>query len=151
MARDPLRMASFVLLPWCNRIRCGRFHWEGTDVELAPVTAHPHALHGVGWVLPWVVAEHSPSRIGLTLQRGATPEWPFAFDAEQVYALDAEGLVGDGCTDEPPLGGDARGDRSSPLLSAPSRRRWNAASSQGPGHVAWRRRTASDAARSAGA
>ena len=58
-------MASFPLLPWCNRIRDGRAQFGGRDIAIAP--GHPaspsgkHPLHGIGWLRPWQVAQASPT------------------------------------------------------------------------------------------
>jgi aldose 1-epimerase len=48
--RDPLRMASFPLLPYCNRIRDARFEFDGRTVDLAgDGNLFAHALHGHAW------------------------------------------------------------------------------------------------------
>src|SRR5689334_14668893 len=58
---DPFAMGSFPLLPWCNRIRDSRARFAGRDIAIA--ATHParpsgkHALHGLGWLRPWRVAE----------------------------------------------------------------------------------------------
>src|SRR5687767_10966738 len=52
--RSPLELASFPLVPWCNRIRDGRFDWNGRRVQLAPNRpGSPHTIHGIGWLRPW--------------------------------------------------------------------------------------------------
>jgi aldose 1-epimerase len=49
-ARDPLRMGSFPLLPYCNRIRDARFEFDGRTVDLAgDGNLFAHALHGHAW------------------------------------------------------------------------------------------------------
>jgi aldose 1-epimerase len=49
-AVDPLRMASFPLVPYSNRIGHGRFDWDGHAVGITPnFPPEPHAIHGVGW------------------------------------------------------------------------------------------------------
>src|SRR5512133_3651317 len=50
--RDPLAMASFPLVPFCNRIRNGRASFEGREIHFPPnhpAQASPHPLHGLGW------------------------------------------------------------------------------------------------------
>ena len=90
---DPLQMASFPLLPWCNRIRDGRFTFEGDAIQ---VQAHPglgpHAIHGLGWTNPWQITMRSNAHIGLRMAYDRSAQWPFAFSATQTYTLDDTGL-----------------------------------------------------------
>src|SRR4051812_37554770 len=58
VARNPLAMASFPLVPFCNRIRNGITSFEGRDIRFPPnhpSEDSPHPLHGIGWQLPWDV------------------------------------------------------------------------------------------------
>jgi aldose 1-epimerase len=95
-ARDLVAMASFPLLPWCNRLRNGRAHVGGRDIAIAP--GHPagpsglHPLHGIGWLRPWQVAQASPARAELVLSVEADAQWPWRFEASQLFELDATGL-----------------------------------------------------------
>jgi aldose 1-epimerase len=96
-ARDPLGMASFPLLPYCNRIRDARFQFDGQIVDLSEDgNAFAHALHGNAWRLPWRVGEVSDSRARLHLlhepSRAAAHHWPFAYEATQDLVLDANTL-----------------------------------------------------------
>lgn len=93
-SRSPLELASFPLVPWCNRIRDGRFDWNGRRVQLAPNRpGSPHTIHGIGWQRPWRVLERAESWIELGLVEAGTGEWPFPFTAFQRYDLDSEGLT----------------------------------------------------------
>lgn len=97
-ARDPLGMASFPLLPYCNRIRDARFRIDDALVDLSgDGNAFAHALHGNAWRLPWRVGEVSESRACLHLlhepSRAAAHHWPFAYEATQEIALDAHTLT----------------------------------------------------------
>src|ERR1700742_780884 len=48
--------ASFPLVPFCNRIRGGRFSFRGREVELSPnLDKDPSPLHGQGWLAAWAV------------------------------------------------------------------------------------------------
>ncbi|MDR5816476.1 MULTISPECIES: aldose 1-epimerase [unclassified Caballeronia] len=96
-ARDPLGMASFPLLPYCNRIRDARFVFQGAVVDLSgDGNAFPHALHGNAWRLPWRVDDFSDRRARLALRHEPSPEaahhWPFAYEAAQDFTLDADSL-----------------------------------------------------------
>jgi aldose 1-epimerase len=89
-----LAMASFPLLPWCNRLRDGRFEWNGRGVRLPPNRdGSPHTLHGIGWQRPWQVSGRTARSIELRCEDAGDGPWPFAFAATQRYALDADGLT----------------------------------------------------------
>jgi len=94
--RDPFAMGSFPLLPWCNRIREGRAQSGGRVISIAD--GHPaapsgrHPLHGIGWMREWRVDDAGPSSARLSLVVEADAQWPWRFEAEQVFGLDATGL-----------------------------------------------------------
>lgn len=97
-ARDPLGMASFPLLPYCNRIRDARFRFDDALVDLSgDGNAFAHALHGNAWRLPWRVGEVSESRACLHFShepsKAAAHHWPFAYEATQEFALDDHTLT----------------------------------------------------------
>ncbi len=88
--RNPLGMASFPLLPFCNRIRDGRASFEGREIRFPPnhpSAVSPHPLHGIGWQLPWTVAAASSSEAELTLEVPASRAWPWRFSARQHFEL----------------------------------------------------------------
>lgn len=100
---DPLRMASFPLMPYCNRIRDGRFTFDGQPFRLPTVTGEfGHALHGHAWRRPWQVGLSRPNELELHFrhdaarQTGADVEpdasWPFSYEARQRLVLSDEGL-----------------------------------------------------------
>ncbi len=92
-SREPLGMASFPLVPWCNRIRDSRFEFEGQAHRITPNHGNsPHALHGVGWQRSWQMTERTPSAITLRLDYREGAAWPFSFVATQRYELDEQGL-----------------------------------------------------------
>lgn len=89
----PTGMACFPLLPFCNRIRDGRFRFDDRDIVLPPnALPSPHALHGSGWQQPWTVAAHDAASATLeqTHARGA---WPWQFHASQHVQLSEEGAT----------------------------------------------------------
>jgi aldose 1-epimerase len=92
-ARDPLGVASFPLVPFCNRIRDGRFAFRGERISLGinPPEAR-HAIHGQGWQRPWSVLAREEWRIalGLTHLRDA---WPFRYSARQEIRLAPDRLT----------------------------------------------------------
>jgi aldose 1-epimerase len=93
--RHPLAMASFPLVPFCNRIRDGRASFEGREIRLPPnhpAEDSPHALHGLGWQREWTVQSSGPEQAVLALEIKAGPAWPWRFAATQTYRLHADGL-----------------------------------------------------------
>jgi aldose 1-epimerase len=95
-ARNPLDMASFPLVPFCNRIRDGRARFEGREIDFPP--NHPgqqakHPLHGIGWLLPWQVMSASYSEAELSLDVPASQAWPWHFSATQRFELHASELA----------------------------------------------------------
>jgi aldose 1-epimerase len=92
-ADDPLQVACFPLVPYANRIADGRFAFGGREVRLTPTPRfEPHALHGNGWRSAWTVADVEEASATLALEHPAG-EWPWAWRAEQRFALDADGLT----------------------------------------------------------
>ncbi len=94
--RIPVMMASFPLVPFCNRIRDGRASFEGREIRFPPnhpVKDSPHPLHGIGWQRAWHIDEAGPARAVLSLRVPASTAWPWAFSAEQVFELRPDGLL----------------------------------------------------------
>ncbi|AWK88752.1 aldose 1-epimerase [Azospirillum thermophilum] len=106
--RNPLGMASFPLIPYCNRIRDGHFTFDGVEVTLPQnYAASRHAIHGDAWRRPWTVASHGDSTLSLAFEHEPAA-WPFAYSAAQVFELSEAGL-------QVTLAVTNRGDRPMPL------------------------------------
>jgi aldose 1-epimerase len=93
--RNPLEMASFPLVPFCNRIRNGRASFEGRDIRMPPnnpAQDSPHPLHGIGWLRPWELVSSSDTQATLALDVPASAAWPWHFSARQQYTLTPAGL-----------------------------------------------------------
>lgn len=91
-ARDPDRMASFPLIPFCNRIRDGRFRSGDLTVQLPPApNGAVHSIHGTVRHLPWQVGRHD-GHTALLYVDHARGAWPWHFAATQHFQLDAEAL-----------------------------------------------------------
>lgn len=89
-ARNPLEMASFPLVPFCNRIRNGHASFEGRTIAMPPNHPGedaPHPLHGLAWLLPWQVEDADESSAILALQVEAGKAWPWKFSAWQRFEL----------------------------------------------------------------
>jgi aldose 1-epimerase len=92
-AEDVLAMACFPLVPYCNRIRGGRFACDGQEVRLAPnMAGDPSPLHGQGWLAAWRVAGADARQVELVFEHAAGA-WPWRYEARQVLALDDQGLT----------------------------------------------------------
>ncbi len=92
---DPLALASFPMVPFCNRIAHGQLPvGSGTSsIPLLHKDAEPeHALHGLGWVSPWAVTQSSSSSAILTLHHDGAV-WPWSFEAHQEITARADGYV----------------------------------------------------------
>ena len=97
-ARDPLGMASFPLLPYCNRIRDARFVFDGRAIDLSgDGNAFDHALHGHAWRRPWRVVSSTETAVELHFSHEPSADpahhWPFRYGAAQHIALTADALT----------------------------------------------------------
>jgi aldose 1-epimerase len=89
---DVLNSSGFALVPFCNRVRDGRFTFDGRDVQLKPnMPGEKHPLHGQGWRNAWTVAETGPAFAQL-VYRHAPGDWPWAYEARLTVALRLRGL-----------------------------------------------------------
>jgi aldose 1-epimerase len=87
---NPLGMASFPLLPFCNRIRDGRAEFEGRGIRMPPnhpTADSPHPLHGLGWQMPWKVEAADAAQAVLSFAHEAGTAWPWRFSARQHFVL----------------------------------------------------------------
>lgn len=94
-ATAPLAAACFPMVPWCNRIAQGRFVWASRVVTLMPnFPPERHAIHGLGWQVAWEVADHTAAGCVLVHRHdGASPGWPWAYEARQAVALSDAGCT----------------------------------------------------------
>lgn len=90
--RDAGDAACFPLVPFSNRVRDGRFSFRGREVQLAPnLPPQKHPLHGQGWRGAWTVEAAEQTRASLSFDH-QPGEWPWAYEARQVFQLDEGGL-----------------------------------------------------------
>lgn len=88
-----LAFANFPLVPYVNRVRDGRFAFRGREVRLSlNLAGDASPLHGQGWTSPWEVVRLEAAEAELAF-RHAPGEWPWAYEARQLFALDAGGLT----------------------------------------------------------
>jgi aldose 1-epimerase len=94
-ASNVLQMACFPLVPFCNRVRDGRFSFRGREVTLEPnLPPHPHPLHGQGWRNPWTVEAVEAARTELVFLH-EPGEWPWAYEARLGVAIAGGALAFD--------------------------------------------------------
>ncbi len=82
------------LMPWPNRIRDGRYTFEGTERQL-PLTEVPlrNASHGlVRWAV-WQVQERTGSTITLVHRLHPQPGWDHTLELSTRYAVGDDGLT----------------------------------------------------------
>jgi aldose 1-epimerase len=87
----PPKGCGAVLVPWPNRLRRGRYHFEGVDYQV-PVTEPTtgNANHGLGRWVRWVPVAHGTSSVTLALDIVPQAGWPFDVRVEVTYALHPE-------------------------------------------------------------
>jgi len=81
----------YPMLPWAGRVRHGRFEFEGRAYQL-PLNFGEHAIHGVGFALPWRVEHVSPVHAELSLQLPDDERWPFGGSARQCIDVEDNAL-----------------------------------------------------------
>lgn len=83
-----------LLMPWPNRLRDGRYSFDGQDHQLAlSEPARGNASHGlVRWAL-WELVDREESSITLGYRLHPQPGWEHHLDLRTTYVLDDSGLV----------------------------------------------------------
>lgn len=95
----PTDAACFPLAPYSNRIRDGRFSFEGQDYQLAlNFPPERHAIHGHGWQNRWRVDNQAADAVTLVFDYpadsdGNGSDWPSSYRAEQRFELSAQDLM----------------------------------------------------------
>lgn len=90
----PPKSAGCVLVPWPNRIRDGRYRFDGVDYQL-PLTepAKLNATHGlVKWVR-WQCLEQDPASVLLGCDVVPQTGYPFEIRLRLRYSVSADGLA----------------------------------------------------------
>ena len=85
----PPKGCGATLVPWPNRIRDGRYVFEGTTYQL-PITepAAHNAIHGLGRWVRWSKAKHTADRLTMRLDVVPQTGYPFPLRVETTYTLD---------------------------------------------------------------
>jgi aldose 1-epimerase len=82
------------LVPWPNRVKDGKWSWQGDDLQLSLTEPEQHnAIHGLVRWLPWHVLDHQESVLSLGCASYPQPGYPWPFDVTTTYTLDDSGLT----------------------------------------------------------
>ena len=86
-------MGSYPLVPYCNRIREGRFEFQGRRVQL-PLNAKPmrHSIHGHGWQADWQIISVNEHQVCLAYIHQAD-DWPWDYRVQQTLSLGRQSLA----------------------------------------------------------
>jgi len=92
-ASAKLTQCNFLLLPYSNRIRDGKFEFEGSSYQLD--NAARHAIHGVVRKLPWTVMDKDAQHISATLDTRDHDKvnWPWPFIAKTELRVRENQLI----------------------------------------------------------
>ena len=82
--------SCFLMIPWSNRIRDGRFRFDGRSYQLGELKSDGTAMHGAVRQRGWSVGHVTETSIQLAFDsaRHKQVNFPFRFRAEVIYQLD---------------------------------------------------------------
>lgn len=82
--------ASFLMIPWSNRIRNGKFRFNETSYQLSNLKSDGTAMHGDVRHREWTVTHADNTKIRLTLNSTEHEQvnFPFHFKTDVEYKLD---------------------------------------------------------------
>ncbi|MFE0105719.1 aldose 1-epimerase [Streptomyces sp. NPDC059009] len=90
LLRQGPRYGCFPMVPWCGRIRDGRF-LDGATVHQMPLNSPPHAIHGFARDAEWTTAKATPTEAAFTYD--LTDPWPYPGRVTQVVELTEDALT----------------------------------------------------------
>ncbi|MFJ7155298.1 aldose 1-epimerase [Streptomyces sp. NPDC101118] len=90
LLRQGERYGAFPMVPWCGRIRDGRFR-DGAAEHRMPLNAPPHAIHGFARDAAWRVASAEKASAAFTYDL-ADP-WPYSGRVTQRVELAEDSLT----------------------------------------------------------
>jgi aldose 1-epimerase len=87
----PPRGDGGVLVPWPNRLRDGRYTFDGHPQQLAITEVPKHnAIHGLARWVRWQARDHEESSVTMAIDLVPQTGWPFEVSVEVRYQLDEE-------------------------------------------------------------
>ncbi len=89
------KTSSFIMLPWCNRIKDGLLRFGGSEYQLRTEKDDGTARHGDVRKRAWEVVSADALSILMRFDstRYADVNWPFRFTGEAEYRLDGRDFV----------------------------------------------------------
>lgn len=90
LLRQGERFGCFPMVPWCGRLRDGRFR-DGATVRRMPLNSPPHAIHGLARDGVWHTARVSADEAVITYDLG--DPWPHPGRVSQVISLTEDSLT----------------------------------------------------------
>ncbi len=82
------------LIPWPNRLRDGRYTWDGEELQVALSEADwGNAIHGLVRWSRWELAERGPDHLVMSHRLHPQPGYPFLLDLRTEYRLEERGLT----------------------------------------------------------
>jgi aldose 1-epimerase len=82
------------LIPWPNRLRDGRYSFDGQEYQLALTEPEAgNAIHGLLRWRNWRALERTEERVVVGTRLHPLQGWPFPLDVSIAYTLSAEGLT----------------------------------------------------------
>jgi aldose 1-epimerase len=82
------------LLPWPNRIRDGRYEFDGKQQQLALTEPARHnASHGLARYVPWRLVDHQSDSVTLEVTIYPQTGWPGILLARANYRVSSDGLT----------------------------------------------------------
>jgi aldose 1-epimerase len=87
--------ASYLLIPWSNRVEHGLFRFRGKDYQLRLNSSDGTAIHGVAKEYAWQVERVDPTKLVAVFDSRAHQDvnFPFAFSARAEFVLDGARFV----------------------------------------------------------
>src|SRR4029453_5073099 len=82
------------LIPWPNRIRDGRYTFNGVTHQLAlSEPARQNASHGLARYVPWILVDKKPDAVTNRVRIHPQPGWPGTLEAMITHQVGADGLT----------------------------------------------------------
>jgi aldose 1-epimerase len=87
--------ASYMLIPWSNRIKGGLFRFRGKDYQLKVNAGDGTAIHGTTRDFAWEVERADPHRVvgSFDSRQNEGANFPFAFSTRAEFRLDGPSFV----------------------------------------------------------
>ncbi len=89
----PARCRGQHLMPWPNRIRDGRYSWQGQSQQLA--ISEPkldNAIHGLVRWQPWLCVQHTSDTVVMAARLLAQTGYPWSLDLSITFTVSDNGL-----------------------------------------------------------